>query len=565
MLAVLRIRHLAVIDEATFEFSPGLNIISGETGAGKTIVMNALALIAGARAAAEMVRGDEKEAVVEGLFELEGTALAPQLVEALNLGSGAQLLVRRTIAEGGRSRATVNGELMTLQSLSAIGANLVQIFGQHEQQELLRAQSHLALLDHYGDLEDAVEEYRGIYTRALKLKSRVEEIERRAREREQRLELARFQLAEISKATLKPGEDDELLRQRRILANAARLALAAHEAESALYGGENAAIDAVGAARSRLAEAALLDPAINEPLKLLDSARVALEEAARWLRAYTDRVEADPARLEEIEQRLELLNRIKRKYGGSIESALEVMESARNEIARLETVEQEQFEAARELSATLAQLAGAARVLSERRAQVAARLKRQAEAELKSLGVRNPVFDPRLAPEAAPSSSLSFDGLSFGPNGVDDLEFYIAFNLGQPPMALAKVASGGELSRVMLALKCLEARRRSIATLVFDEVDAGIGGAVAQVVGLKLKTLARFHQILCVTHLPQIAAFADKHFVVEKRERRGATSSVVTELGPAERVEELARMIGGSQPTERITRAARELLERSRA
>jgi DNA repair protein RecN (Recombination protein N) len=564
MLAVLRIRRLAVIDEATFEFGPGLNIISGETGAGKTIVMNALGLISGARASAEMVRSDQKEAVVEGLFELEGAAVSADLAEALNLSEGAQVLIRRSVAEGGRSRATINGELTTLQSLSALGSNLVQVFGQHEQQQLLRTQSHLAILDQFGDFSGDLEEYRRIYHHALELQARVEELKRRESERERRLDLARFQLAELGGVGLVAGEDEELSRQRRILANAARLALAAHEAETVLYGGESAAIDAVGSARSRLAEAATLDPTMSEPLKLLDSASAALEEAARWLRGYAERVEADPARLEEIEQRLEQLNRIKRKYGGSIEGALDALEHARKEIEQLETTEQEQVEVARELTATLARLTQVSRALSEKRRAAAAQLKQKAEAELRTLGIRNPIFEPRFATLAPHASALSFEGMVLGPNGGDDLEFYIAFNLGQPPLALTKVASGGELSRVMLALKCLEARRRSIATLVFDEVDAGIGGAIAQVVGLKLKTLARHHQILCVTHLPQIAAFADKHFVVEKREERGTTASSVTELGPAERVEELARMIGGSQRNDRITRAARELLERAR-
>jgi DNA repair protein RecN (Recombination protein N) len=565
MLALLRIRRLAVIDEVAFEFGPGLNVISGETGAGKTIVMNALGLITGARAATEMVRSDEKEAVVEGLFELEGGALSPQLIETLNLTDTSQLLVRRTIADGGRSRATVNGELATLQSLSQLGFNLVQIFGQHEQQELLRTQGHVAILDQYGDLGAQVEEYRRAYGRATELKSRAEELERRAREREQRLDLARFQFAELSRAGLAPGEDDELAQQRQVLANATRLALAAREAEQTLYGGENAAIDAVGSARARLAEAAALDPAMNEPLRLLDSASAALDEAARWLGGYAERVEADPARLEEIEQRLEQLNRLKRKYGGSIASALAALENARAEIERLETNEQEQAEVACELSAALAQLARAARELSAWRSKAAAQLKEKVQAELKTLGIRSPVFETRFETLASSGSPLSYDGVAMGPNGMDGVEFHIAFNLGQPPAPLAKIASGGELSRVMLALKCLEARQRSIATLVFDEVDAGIGGAIAQVVGLKLKGLARMHQILCVTHLPQIAAFADKHFVVEKREEKGKTISRVRELSAAERVEELARMIGGDRRTDRITRAARELLERARA
>ncbi len=565
MLATLRIRRLAVLDEATIEFGPGLNVISGETGAGKTLVMNALALITGARASAEMVRPDSHEAVVEALFDLEGVRLAPELAQSLELEDTRELLIRRVIAEGGRSRATVNGALATMQTLARLGANLIQIFGQHEQHELLRSESHLAILDRYAELADELEHYRGLYERALKLKAQLEKIRQAAQERSKRLELLRFQLSELSAANLTPDEDQEIAQKREFLANATRLNAAASDVEHLLYSGESAVVDALGRAQARLKEVAALDPALREPLALLESAEASVSEAARWLRTYAERAEADPAQLEMLETRLEQLNRIKRKYGGSIESALETLAQVEREIAELDDSEHMEASLASEYEAVLAKTAQAAKELSQRRQAAATDLKAKVESELKTLGIRNPVFVPRLSRLPAHATSLSCDGLGLGPEGSDDVEFNIAFNLGQPPMPLAKVASGGELSRVMLAIKCLEARRRSVATLIFDEVDAGIGGAVAEVVGLKLKSLARFHQILCVTHLAQIAAFADKHFVVEKRERRGTTISTVSELKGAERVEELARMIGGRQRSERIVRAAQELLERARA
>src|SRR5579875_2130262 len=410
MLATLRIRRLAVLDEATIEFGPGLNVISGETGAGKTLVMNALALITGARASAEMVRPDSHEAVVEALFDLEGVRLAPELAQSLELEDTRELLIRRVIAEGGRSRATVNGALATMQTLARLGANLIQIFGQHEQHELLRSESHLAILDRYAELADELEHYRGLYERALKLKAQLEKIRQAAQERSKRLELLRFQLSELSAANLTPDEDQEIAQKREFLANATRLNAAASDVEHLLYSGESAVVDALGRAQARL----------------------------------------------------EQLNRIKRKYGGSIESALETLAQVEREIAELDDSEHMEASLASEYEAVLAKTAQAAKELSQRRQAAATDLKAKVESELKTLGIRNPVFVPRLSRLPAHATSLSCDGLGLGPEGSDDVEFNIAFNLGQPPMPLAKVASGGELSRVMLAIKCLEARRRSV-------------------------------------------------------------------------------------------------------
>src|SRR5579883_3116760 len=272
MLATLRIRRLAVLDEATIEFGPGLNVISGETGAGKTLVMNALALITGARASAEMVRPDSHEAVVEALFDLEGVRLAPELAQSLELEDTRELLIRRVIAEGGRSRATVNGALATMQTLARLGANLIQIFGQHEQHELLRSESHLAILDRYAELADEL---------ALKLKAQLEKIRQAAQERSKRLELLRFQLSELSAANLTPDEDQEIAQKREFLANATRLNAAASDVEHLLYSGESAVVDALGRAQARLKEVAALDPALREPLALLESAEASVSEAAR--------------------------------------------------------------------------------------------------------------------------------------------------------------------------------------------------------------------------------------------------------------------------------------------
>jgi len=564
MLLELHIRNFAIIEEANLEFGAGLNVLSGETGAGKTIILSALGLLLGSRASPDMIRAGEKEAVVEGLFELEGEAAIPELAERKSDGARRQLVVRRVIAEGGgRSRVTIDGELATVQSLGKIGASLVQVYGQHEQHSLLRAESHREILDRYANLDEVLAAYRERYARAEEIRSRLHELNRRERERADLLELARFRALELERASLVPGEDEDLARQRTVLANAGKLAVAAIDAEQALYGADGAAADTVARAEARLSEAATLDPKLGDALEMIKSARANLEEAARTLGAYASKIEADPTRLEEIDNRLQEVTRLKRKYGGSIDAALETLERSRAEIGELEGIGESKAQVEAAMASALDELAAHANKLSSIRKRAAAELGRKMETELKSLGMRSPGFEPRLATLGDDEAGFVHGGVALGPFGVDTVEFHLSPNVGQPAMPLLRIASGGELSRVMLALKRLEAQRRGVATMIFDEVDAGIGGAVAQVVGRKLKQLSRFHQILCVTHLAQIAAFADRHLTVEKEERRGSTRSRVAVLEPGDRAEEIARMLGG-EVSDKFRRAARELLDRAR-
>ena len=565
MLAQLRIRNFAVVESAELSFGPGLNVLTGETGAGKTIVMTALGLLLGERAAPEMVRAGAKEAVVEAIFELEGETAPADAADFINPENPRELIIRRVIADGGRSRLTINDSSATVGALARIGAALVQIYGQHEQQSLLQRESHLRILDRHGGLDAELEQYRSAFEHARAIRGRLDEIERRERDRADLLDVARFRVAELERAALDAGEDEKLAAERTVLANAARLAEAAALAEQALYGGESAAVDAIALCETRLSDAAAIDPELRPTLELIAAARANLEEAARALAAYSARIEADPARLEQIDNRLQELMRVKRKYGGTIESALDALDRSRREIAELEAGEQNRAALAAELAHAVEDLANRANELSERRHRAAAELKRRIEAELRTLGMRNAIFDVRFTRIPADGAEFSTPDGALGPAGCDAVEFLIAPNLGQPPLPLARFASGGELSRVMLAIKRVEAQRRGVATLVFDEVDAGIGGAVGEVVGRKLKELSRFHQVLCVTHLAQIAAFADEHFVVEKEERRGVTRSRVAALETSGRAGEISRMIGGSADNEKFLRAARELLDRARA
>jgi DNA repair protein RecN (Recombination protein N) len=562
MLLELRIRNFAIIEQMALEFGPGLNVLSGETGAGKTIIMNALGLLLGMRASPEMVRAEQKEAVVEGLFEVEGEGLVPELLAGLEPSAPRELMVKRVVSEAGRSRVLINDEMATVQTLGRIGTALVEVYGQHEQQSLLRTENHLTILDRFAALEPALAAYQGAYGRARELSAGLAGLEQRVRDRQRRLETAHFELEELERAQLDSDDEKELAAERTVLANAARLIGAAGAAEQLLMDQDGAAADLMGRAQAALGEAATLDPKLAEPLELIGSARVGLEEAVRSLRLYRERIEADPGRLEQIDNRIAEITRLKRKYGGSVESALATQERLRAEVTELEQVEESVAGIKAEAARELAQAGSIARQLSQARIDAGAQLKHKMQAELKTLGMRNAVFEARLTPLDG-DSGLECDGVRMGPDGMDECEFQIAPNLGQPPMALVKIASGGELSRVMLAIKRLEAQRRGVATMIFDEVDAGIGGGVAEVVGRKLKELSRFHQILCITHLPQIASFANRHFRVEKEERRGATTSKVTELDKPQRVEELARMLGGAEVSDRFRRAARELLQRA--
>src|SRR5271168_1049708 len=437
MLLELHIRNFAIIEEAHLEFGASLNVLSGETGAGKTIILSALGLLLGSRASPDMIRAGEKEAVVEGLFELEGEVAIPELAERKSNGRRQQLVVRRVIAEGGgRSRVTIDGELATVQSLGKIGAALVQVYGQHEQHSLLRAESHREILDRYANLDDELAAYRERYARAEEIRSRLQELNRRERERADLLELARFRATELERAGLVAGEDEQLSRERTILANAGKLAAAALETEQALYGADGAATDTVARAEARLLDAAALDPKLGDALEMIRSARANLEEAARALGAYASKVEADPARLEEIDNRLQELTRLKRKYGGTIDSALETLRRSRAEIGELEGISESKAQVEAAMTAALDELVAQANRLSSIRERAAAELGRKMEAELKTLGMRSPGFEPRLGALGPDESGFVHAGATLGPLGLDTIEFHLSPNVGQPAMPL---------------------------------------------------------------------------------------------------------------------------------
>lgn len=563
MLRELRIKNFAVIDKAALDLGPGLNVLTGETGAGKTIVLNALGLISGGRVSSDIIRQGEDEASVEALFGALPEAHRSKLLEG-GYGNEDELVIKRVVSRSGKNRIYLNGSLCPLGFLSEVGGYLIHIYGQHEHQALLKPETHLKLLDSYAGLEGKSEEMKERY-RALSLawdslKQAKEMLEKRKREED----LLRSQLQEISQARLQAGEEGELKARKNILIHAEKLYQGCKEGEELLYEGEDALAGRLGRYVLRLRELANIDDGLNEAVELLNSSQAQLQEATAVLRRYTGKVQFEPGALEQLEDRLAEINRLKRKYNGAVEDILKIQEKVAEELKALDRGEEEIpaleriFEEARGSAWQIAE------ALSMERKRVAKKFKKEMEKEIEGLGMPGTIFEVRFLSEEGDGYEPPFlvGGKKVTEQGMDQVEFYFSPNPGEAVKPLAKIASGGELSRLMLAIKSLVLTQGDIPTLLFDEVDAGIGGKVAEIVGKKLKKVAASHQVLCVTHLPQIAALADSHYVVQKEVAKGRTFTEVKKLNDKERVEEVARMLGGVKITEKTKRHAEEMVKR---
>ena len=554
MLIELRIKNFAIIDELNLSFSKGFNILSGETGAGKSIILNAVQLLLGDKATEEWIRSSEDEANVEALFDISGNPDAKEKIseKAPHLRGGGEedsLLIRRVISRSGRGKVFINGNMATLGALSEIGEELLSIYGQHEHQSLQRVETHIDILDEFGGLLKVRQEFQTHYEEFVSLSEEVEKIreekERRAKERE----LMAFQSKEIEASGTQVGEEESLKEERTLLTHAKKLLDFALASEGALYSEESSTIGKIRKILNQGRDMAAIDPSLSHLLKGLDSALIQLEEIALAFRDYSRRVEVNPARIDEIENRLEEVDRLKRKYGSTVEEvlafkqrvdeALKTFTSDEEKLSRLES----RLEPLRQVVDNLG------KKLSRERKRVASELKKSVEKELNSLGMKKTIFEIHIDP-----SPLSA-------KGADRVEFLISPNVGEEVKPLAKIASGGELSRIMLAMKRILAKIGGRQVLVFDEVDAGIGGAMAEVVGKKLRELSRHHQVICVTHLPQIACFADQHHSVRKEVKSGRTVTLVDRLDEASIVDEIARMLGGVKVTEKTKAHAKEMIE----
>lgn len=560
MIETLRVENVAIVQRAELEFGAGLNVLTGETGAGKSIVLGALALLAGGRASGEVIRDGAEEAVVEAVFRTERL---PEL-EAELAARGTpvvdhQLVVRRSVSRSGRSRAQVGGQLVPVATLAELFAGRLEISSQHDSQSLLRAESHGWLLDRSAGLLPQRERVAEGHARLRELARELATLRAAASERERRRDLLAYQVEEIDAARLEPGETERLRAQRARLAHAERLREEGAVAAGLLVGDPLRAEDANAAdlladAARRLGALERLDPALAPLAARLRAAGTELRDAAGELERHLDGAESDPARLAAVEERLHRVEQLQRKYGASVEEVLRSRDAAAQELAEAAGADQREASLAKEREATAQRLAGDAAALTAARSQAARRLARAVQASLRELGMPSSQFGVALEPGAHE------EDFPCGPSGAEAAEFRFSANAGEPPRPLRKVASGGELSRLLLALTGATRGAGAGMVLVFDEVDAGVGGRAADRVGRRLAELAGHHQVLCITHLPQVAAFAELHFRVEKRTSAGRTIATLTVVDGAERIEEIARMAGGESVGEGTRRHARELL-----
>ncbi|XID94161.1 DNA repair protein RecN [Paenibacillaceae bacterium WGS1546] len=552
MLRELSIHNLAVIEKVSVAFHQGFHVLTGETGAGKSIVIDALTLAAGGRGSAEMIRHGCAKADIEAVFDLP--ALHPVWDTLRRLGIEADpeetLLIRRELHAHGKSTAKINGQNVTLTMLKEAGEHLVNIHGQHEHQSLLRTDKHLEWLDLFAGeaIREEKADYRRLYQDYQQVSRERRELEEKSRQGMQMLDLYRFQLEEIAAARLKPGEDESLADERRKLTHVEKLAESVTEAYDLLYGSKG--LPALSRALARLQDVAKFDPATLQPLvDQLQSAYYSIEDGAYQLRDYKDHIEYDPERLAEIERRLDVLHALKRKYGESVEEVLRHQARIQAETEQLDNRDGLLRELSDREEHLLSELRSRAERLSGIRRGASRQLARQIEKELAELQMERSVFEVKLG------------AAELGGTGMDTAEFVLSTNPGEPPKPLAKIASGGEMSRVMLALKAIFARIDEIPVLVFDEVDTGVSGRAAQAIADKLSLLSRHCQVFAITHLPQVACMADHQYEIRKQVSEDArTQTSVTELTPEQRVEELARMLGGVEVTEKTRHHAQEML-----
>ena len=568
MLRELRVKNLAVIESLTVPFGSGLNVLTGETGAGKSILIDALTLLLGERAQpAETIRTGAETATIEAVFDAPRKSPAATLLHehGIALENGV-LVVRRELVRGGRGRVFLNDANATLALLERLGEALVEVHGQHEHQALLRPARHLDLLDAFAGLAILRDRLRQRHDEWKSVSAELEAIRATARDTAARTREYQEAMAEIDAARLRPGEEEELRDDRRRLMNAERLAEGANAAYRELYDDQASAVERAGRVATLLREMARIDPTVEPALQALETALVQLDDTARTLRTYRDGVVFDPPRLEAIERRVDEVGRLKRKYGDSVDAVLAHRARLEADFGGLARVGEDEGKLQERAERLRTELVTRAADLAERREQAVTRLEPAVLAELGALDLEGAVFRVRLARERAGNGELGVgpEGWRLGPRGVDQAEFLFSGNAGEDARPFARIASGGELSRTMLALKVVLAATDAVPVLVFDEVDVGIGGKTADTVGKKLRQVARTRQVLCVTHLPQIAAYADQHFRVEKREEDGRTATTVAALVRQDRVREVARMLGGESVTDTSLRHALELITQAR-
>lgn len=567
MLEQLQIGNLALIDRVNLSFSKGLNILSGETGAGKSIIIKAVNLLLGEKATPETVRQGTEEASVEALFSVPNHHPLIGLLDSLGLPAEEQILVKRTVQAGGKSRVWINGSLTTQSVLNRLTRSLIGISNQHEHQSLLSPVQHLYLLDRFGGLVSLREE---IENQFLDLTGQIkawQELVDKEEKRKSQEDLWRFQVQEIEQAHLHPGEDQELLQRKRVLQQAEKIWEKLYQAQQGLSEEELSCLNTLSRSKDLVRAVTLIDPTLQPLLEDLDSLQVQLAEINTGLREYLSNLVFDPQQLEQVEERLDRIQRLNAKYGPNVEDVLNYYSQIKRNLQEGEDQLYLQRKLEEEIQTIQGRLWETSLDLSRKRKTAALELTARVEAELHGLGMGGCQFQIHFSPatpEGKADERYVYQGTFLTSSGIEKGEFYIAPNLGEGLRPLARIASGGELSRILLVLKGLLSGQDSLETLIFDEVDSGIGGGLGQAVGHKLRRLSQNHQVICITHLPQIAAFAQSHFQVIKETRNRRTQTLIRRLEEDEQVKELARMLGGSSSSGKTLSVAREMLLQAR-
>lgn len=553
MLTSLFVNNLAIVENAQVEFAPGLNVITGETGAGKSILINALSLVLGERADRDLLRAGAETGGAQACFQLADSSAVDEILEECGLPpcEDGRLVIRRLVRASGTSTATINDQPATLQTLKRLGAFLVDLHGPHDHQSILDPEAQLNLLDAFGHTWALREAYEEAHARVLRLEEQLRELEREQATPEQ-IEFLEHRIREIETAAPQEGEEEQLQEEHRVLAQAHRVLELGGEIVQRLQDAEASAFDQIAGAQRALQELSRITGRAEEWSRSLEGIAAQLQELALNVRDFLDRVEADPQRLAWLEERLWTYQRLKRKYGATVREILAALDQAKARLQQLQTLGQRRVELEQALAQAILQREQRGLDLRQRRAACADRLAEAVTRELRALGFPHGAFTLRLTPSSQPKTS-----------GLDDIEFEFAPNPGEPPRALRLIASSGEISRVVLAAKAVLAAHDRIPVMVFDEIDANVGGELGTAVGRKLAEVARRHQVLCITHLPQVAVHGTHHLAVRKLVRGGRTIVEVRPLSAAERVEEIARMLGGREITTVAMKHARELLEKS--
>jgi DNA repair protein RecN (Recombination protein N) len=564
MLKELSIKNFTIIENLHICFSDGLTILSGETGAGKSIIINAVNLLLGSRASTKLIRTGAETAEIEALFKITPESRAFKILDEQGCKASEELLIRRIISRGDRHRIYINGHLATIQMLSRLTENLTSISGQHAHQGLLKEDFQLMIIDQFGSLTPVRTKIYKLFHEIIPLVQKLRKLKNISERQSEHINLLEFQKKEILDASIKPGEDACLEQERLRLKNGKELYGAVYTCIEDLYSANGAVVERLVEVKKSLDKASVIDPELSSRANGLNEATFRIEAIAEDLRAYLKIIPLDDKHLEEVESRLDILTRLKRKYGGTLEAIISHLETIDQELSGIENISDQINDIETKLSELHGKLSGAALDLSSKRSQTAKLLAKKVEKELASLQMSGTKFKISLQTIPASNNSdlhLVVKGDTITETGIDNATFLIAPNVGEALKPMASIASGGELSRIVLALKAILAEKGSVETVVFDEVDAGIGGSVAEAVGRKLSKLALYHQIICITHLPQIAKFGDNHFRISKNVSHGRTITSIWQLTEKDRIKEIARMLGGMEITKTTLEHAREMLK----